>query len=168
MAASCSNLKRSRTELLASMSSPTRRGKLVSRLKNSMLAGLLSSITRKSFCVRSFTKCSRLSVTVKTTLTSSTRLRMTVSESSPAEPLVAAAPWGAGVLVFTDCEPVLCEDEVWLGGSGEGAVGCGVLAGGGAGGGGGNFEAEGASGSCGCSFWAPNPSGSAAAKTKIT
>ena len=44
MAASCSNLKRSRTELLASMSRPTRSGRLVSRLNERTLsAGLLLS-----------------------------------------------------------------------------------------------------------------------------
>src|SRR5664280_2677332 len=40
MAASCSNLKRSRTELLASMSNPTRSGRLVSRLNERSLSAV--------------------------------------------------------------------------------------------------------------------------------
>ena len=40
IAASCSNLKRSRTELLASISSPTRSGRLVSLLNDRIVRGL--------------------------------------------------------------------------------------------------------------------------------
>src|ERR1039457_4393778 len=113
MAASCSNLKRSRTELLASKSNPTRSGRVVSLLKERTLsAGLASSKTLKSFCVRSFTKWPRLSVTVKTTLTSSTRLRMTVISSSglPALPVeLSADPPGAVVDLFNALEVAGCE-----------------------------------------------------------
>src|ERR1700757_4450722 len=72
MADSCSNLKRSRTELLASMSNPTCSGRLVSAWKLRICSGgLLSSTTRKSACFRSVMRRPFLSVTVKTTLTSS-------------------------------------------------------------------------------------------------
>src|ERR1700733_14460862 len=71
MADSCSNLKRSRTELLASISKPTCSGKFVSAWKLRIsVAGLLSSTMRKSACFRSVTRLPCLSVTVNTTLTS--------------------------------------------------------------------------------------------------
>src|ERR1035438_1297484 len=195
MAASCSNLKRSRTELLASMSNPTRSCRLVCRLNERTLsAGLLSSKTLKSFCVRSFTKWPRLSVTVKTTLTSSTRFRMTVISSSglPALPVeLSAAPPGAVVDLFSALEVAGCEGLFgWAIAGGEefalaavpafgfDAGVAGVCAGvvdwllpdgGGADCCGGNFVADGAVGSC-CSgeFWAASPHGSAASKTRIT
>src|SRR5664280_3131866 len=187
MAASCSNLKRSRTELLASMSNPTRSGRLVCRLNERTLsAGLLSSKTLKSFCVRSFTKWPRLSVTVKTTLTSSTRLRMTVRVSSGLS-LFAVERSADAVHDLSDapevdgCEEavggaVTCDEE--LGSAGVGAAGAGDCAGvldwlvpeggGGADCWGGDFVADGAVGSC-CSveFWAASPHGSAASKTRI-
>src|SRR5450759_285907 len=194
-AASCSNLKRSRTELLASMSNPTRSGRLVCRLNERMLsAGLLSSKTLKSFCVRSFTKWPRLSVTVKTTLTSSTRLRMTVISSSglPALPVeLSAEPPGAVVDLFNALEVAGCAGLFcWAVAGGEerglaalpalgfaagvagdcaGVVDWPLLDGGGADCCGGNFVADGAVGSC-CSvgFWAASPHGSAANKTIIT
>src|ERR1019366_908480 len=196
MAASCSNLKRSRTELLASISSPTRSGRFVSLLKERTLsAGLLSSKTLKSFCVRSFTKWPRLSVTVKTTLTSSTRLRMTVRVSSGLSALPverSAVPAGAVVDLLNAPEAAGCEGLFdWavacaegLGsaagalGSEAGAAGAGGCAGaldwlapddgGGADCWGGNFVADGAVGSC-CSvgFWAASPHGSTANKPRI-
>ena len=76
MAASCSKRKRSRMELLASIKRPTRRGRSVS-LRNATTeeGGLWSSSTRMSSFFRSLMKCPCLSVTVKMTFTSSTRLR---------------------------------------------------------------------------------------------
>src|SRR5579883_3441596 len=169
IADSCSKRKRSRTELLASISKPTRSGRLVSRLKDSMLsAGLLSSITRKSFSVRSLTKRSRLSVTVKTTLTSLTRLRMRGMESSVPGPGAAVA-LASGLTAASDFATAGAEFD-WLLPVLETlapcAEGCGVadgaapacvllplvcvLAGDGAAGGGGYFTAEGADGSCCC------------------
>src|ERR1039458_3692630 len=138
MAASCSNLKRSRTELLASMSNPTRSGRLVSLLKERTLsAGLASSKTLKSFCVRSFTKWPRLSVTVKTTLTSSTRFRMTVRVSSglslfAVERSADAVPDLSDAPEVDGCEEavggaVTCDEE--LGSAGVGAAGAGDCAG---------------------------------------
>src|SRR5664280_990866 len=138
MAASCSNLKRSRTELLASMSNPTRSGRLVSRLnERTFSAGLASSKTLKSFCVRSFTKWPRLSVTVKTTLTSSTRFRMTVRVSSglslwPVERPVDAVPDLSDAPEVDGCEEavggaVTCDEE--LGSAGVGGAGAGDCAG---------------------------------------
>src|SRR5664280_2286655 len=187
MAASCSNLKRSRTELLASMSNPTRSGRLVSRLNERTLsAGLASSKTLKSFCVRSFTKWPRLSVTVKTTLTSSTRFRMTVRVSSglslfAVERSADAVPDLSDAPEVDGCEEavggaVTCDEE--LGSAGVGAAGAGDCAGvldwlvpeggGGADCWGGNFVADGAVGSCCCvEFWAASPHGSAASKTRI-
>src|ERR1035437_10097162 len=195
MAASCSNLKRSRTELLASMSNPTRSGRLVCRLKEGMVsAGLVSSKNFKLVCVRSFTKVPRLSVTVKTTLTSSTRLRMTVISSSglPALPVeLSADPPGAVVDLFNALEVAGCEglfgwavagggefglaaalalgSEAGAAGDCAGVVDWPLADGGGADCCGGNFVADGAVGSC-CSveFCAASPHGSAASKTRIT
>src|ERR1019366_6665114 len=152
MAASCSNLKRSRTELLASMSNPTRSGRLVSLLKERTLsAGLASSKTLKSFCVRSFTKWPRLSVTVKTTLTSSTRFRMTVRVSSGLS-LFAVERSADAVPDLSDAPEVDgCEEAG--GGAGDCAGVLGWLVregGGGADCGGGNFVADGAVGNCCC------------------
>src|ERR1035437_163427 len=193
MAASCSNLKRSRTELLASMSNPTRSGRFVSLPKKRTLAGLPSSRTLKSFCVRSFTKWPRLSVTVKTTLTSSTGFRMTVRFSSGLSPLPmerSADSPGAVVGLFNApevagceelfCWAVVCGEKFGLAavgalGSEAGAGGCaGALEwpasedGGGADCWGGNFVADGAVGSC-CrvEFWAASPHGNAASKPRI-
>src|ERR1700688_4930092 len=71
MAASCSNFKRSRTELLASISKPTCSGRFASARKLRIsAAGLLSSIIRKSFWLRSMMRLPCLSVTVNTTFTS--------------------------------------------------------------------------------------------------
>src|SRR5579863_7322509 len=68
---SCSNLKRSRTELLASISSPTSRGKLVSARKLRICStGRLSSRTWKSVCFNSVICLPCLSVTLNTTFTS--------------------------------------------------------------------------------------------------
>src|SRR5271157_836470 len=94
MADSCSNLNRSRTELLASISSPTCKGRLVSAWKLRISSGgLLSSITRKSLCFISVTRLPCLSVTVNTTLTSLVGTTMVRTRSS----LGAAASPGFGV-----------------------------------------------------------------------
>src|ERR1700676_2492890 len=86
MADSCSNLNRSRTELLASISSPTCSGRFASAWKLRISwGGLLSSSTRKSACFRSVMRRPCLSVTVKTTFTSLVVARMVVTGStSPA------------------------------------------------------------------------------------
>src|SRR5580658_10488030 len=84
MADSCSNLKRSRTELLASISKPTCSGKFASARKLRIsTAGLRSSTMWKSFCFKSVTRLPCLSVTVKTTFTSliPTLIRGTSAES---------------------------------------------------------------------------------------
>src|SRR5262249_21739314 len=77
-----SNLKRSRTELLASTNNPTWSGRLVSLWKLLMDAGRLSSTTWKSSRLRSFIWRPCLSVTVKTMCTSLTFLRMVVPSGS--------------------------------------------------------------------------------------
>src|ERR1700757_1927616 len=83
MADSCSNLNRSRTELLASTRSPTWRGRSVWLRKSfTSSAGLESSMTLKSSFLRSFTYRPCLSVTVKTTFTSLTVLRIVATDSS--------------------------------------------------------------------------------------
>src|SRR5437016_4644898 len=83
MADSCSNLNRSRTELLASTRSPTWSGRSVWLRKSfTSSAGLESSMTLKSSFLRSFTYRPCLSVTVKTTFTSLTVLRIVATDSS--------------------------------------------------------------------------------------
>ncbi len=85
IADSCSNLKRSRTELLASMSNATCNGRLVSAWKlRSSAGGLLSSTNLKSSCFKSVMCLPCLSVTVNTTLTSLVGTRM-VRTASPEE-----------------------------------------------------------------------------------
>ncbi len=114
MADSCSNLNRSRTELLASISRPTWSGRLVSAWKLRIISGgLLSSRTRKSFCLRSVMRRPCLSVTVNTTFTSLGRTRMTATAS-----LSAAA---AASAVFCSC-PAAVAGGVLAGGVCGGAA----------------------------------------------
>src|ERR1022692_3412539 len=65
MAASCSNLKRSRMLLLVSIRMPRRRGRSVSAVNSAMFCGVLFSNTWKSSFTRSVTKRPFLSVTVQ-------------------------------------------------------------------------------------------------------
>src|SRR5580700_325743 len=66
IAASCSKARRGRMLLEVSRSTPIRRGRSVSRPKNRISCGALSSRILKSLCSRSVTKLWRRSVTVAT------------------------------------------------------------------------------------------------------
>src|SRR6476646_10119760 len=109
IAASCSKRKRSRMELLASISNPTRNGRSVSAEKFMIcLGGLLLSRNLNWFSFRSLMNLLCLSLTVKITFTSSERLWNVCtgrsSEAEDADPGVTAFAVGEGACpVAGDC-----------------------------------------------------------------
>src|ERR1035437_946718 len=82
MAASCSNLKRSRVLLLVAIRIPRRSGRSLSALNSRMFCGFLLSITSKSSLARLVTKRPLRSVTVYSRLTRVTSTWMRVGSSA--------------------------------------------------------------------------------------
>src|SRR5579863_8552327 len=127
IADSCSNLKRSRTELLASINSPTCKGRLLSARKlRTCSTGRLSSNTRKSVCFSSVICLPCLSVTVNTTFTSlEPILNLVISSSTGLSELGGASVFGAATFGGS----AACVAGFWaagVSGAGAGVWACGA------------------------------------------
>src|SRR5258707_4147498 len=130
IAASCSNLKRSRTELLASTSSATCSGRSVWLLKLRILVTcFVSSRIRMSSLFRSLMKWPCLSVAVKTMLTSLTRVMIVEAGSKSSG---GASCWVPAVPEGTELEGVcVAAGGGSVTGTAAGAADGAVVAGGG-------------------------------------